>query len=123
MKKVTTLFETVSITSITYYIIMTIALSMIFVPNTDTALAARISRVTGIGVEFMGIVISLGIMLSIMSRAWWVRLIGISPYLLFFVGVCLVAVQQVISIHVVLIYAGYGVQLILTLRNGNGHVA
>ena len=123
MKTITTFFETVSITSVTYYIVMTIALSMLFVPSTDTAFTARLSRVTGISVGAMGIIIASGIVVSIINRVKWIKFVGIAPYLLFFIGVCMVAIQQRAPLNVVLIYAGYGIQLLFTLRNGNNHVS
>ena len=123
MKTITTFFETVSITSVTYYIVMTIALSMLFVPGNDIAMAARISNSTHISLELMGIVIASGIVVSIINRKKWIKFLGIVPYLLFFAGVLGIAGEQGISLHVVLVYAGYGVQLLLTLRNGNNHVS
>lgn len=122
MKKMTSLFETVSITSITYYIIMTIALSMMFVGQGDIAMAARISARYRISFAAMGLALAFGIALVILGRSRRWRFIGIVPYLLFLVGIVAVASIEHYSLHVVLVYVGYGVQLILALRNGNHHV-
>lgn len=121
MKSLSAFLDTVSITSVTRYIIMTIALSMIFVSINDTALGARIARAFHIRLELMGGIIAAGVIVSIIARAKWIRLLGILPYGLFFVGVVIVAIQQSISLHLVLIYLGYGIQLLFTLRNGNNH--
>jgi len=117
-------YENVSIATVTRYIIMTMALTMIFLAQGDIAMAARVSTEFHVGLQPMGLIMAAGVVVSIISHNRFWRIIGCVPYILFLVGVIIVAFKQSISFHIILVYAGYALQMILSIRNGdNNHVA